>query len=187
MQETLSDARCFADPEPDTDLMPLRVSMQTGFDRETEALQSAQSRFRQRLERDPERADAWLSTHARRLELETASEITTHFEQITGHSFADLEGYPSADHLTSPSVSRSTPARLDKTSRGATDRYPIECARSGSLVLATVMAVFILTIGSYKSDPLRGLTGSAAISESILLGSLGERNRGYTDPALEKR
>ena len=162
LQETLSGARCFAAPESDTNMLPLRVCIQGELDREVEALQTAQSRFRQRLERDPERADKWVSAHARRLELEAASDITTHFEQVTGHSLADLDRDSSRHHTSSPSVRGVAPAGLDEASRRAADRYPIKRARSGSLVLATVMAVFVLTMGSYESDPLQGLTGSAA-------------------------
>ena len=55
------------------------------------------------------------------------------------------------------------------------------------MVLATVMAILVLTMGSYESDPLQGLTGSAATSESILFGSLGERTRGHMDLASEQR
>lgn len=186
MQRVLSDARCLANPESDMDLMPLRVSLQTESVGGSGPLETAQSRFRQRLERDPDLLDEWLSAHAQRFELEATSDITTHFEAVTGHRVTDLKMGQSMDRRALR-AEKSPSSHSGEVSRRSADRHPIERARSGSLVLATVMVLFVLTLGSYESDPLRGLTGSAATSESILFGSLGDRTRGQDDLALQQR
>lgn len=67
------------------------------------------------------------------------------------------------------------------------DRKPVHRLRSRPIALATVMTVCILVVGSYTQDSLKTVTGPAATSESILFGSLGERTRGHSHPALELR
>lgn len=181
LQAVLDDGRQYSEPTSDERLMPLRASQGTRPSDETDPLAMAQDRFRRRLERDPARLEQWLAVHARRHELESHIDVESHFEHITGHALADFEQAPVTNRIAE-SVSTRPPVRGKLI-----DRNPLMRARSGSLVLATVMAVCVLTIGSYERDPLRALTGSAASSESILFGSLGERTRGHTDPALEQR
>lgn len=172
MSETLAESRRYMDPESDLALMPLRASSRDEQALDKSVLRTAAVRFRQRLERDPIRLEAWLSSHAHRFELESKTDVVSHFEAVSGHAIEDYdtERFESVGALHNPIV-RST----------MHDRAPIRRSRQGSLVMATVMAACLLILGSYESDPLRELSGLTASSESILFGSLGERTRGHAD------
>lgn len=178
LSETLAQSRRYIDPDSDLALMPLRASIHDDQTRDKDVLKTAEDRFRQRLERDPVRLEAWFSAHAHRFKLESKTDVVAHFEVVTGHSIRDFDVGRFEDHPTH----RNHIGRTHSPDRG-----PLRRSRESSLVLATVMAACLLILGSYESDPLRELSGMAASSESILFGSLGERTRGHTDMDMAYR
>ena len=178
LARVLDAARDFPDPECDELLTPLRMTLRSGPAPLPSSLELEMDRFENRLERDAGRRDELLRAQERLLESLSNKEcVEDHFERVSGHALADFAADP-VDR-TAPGQERNRPSRVE--------RQPMARMRTRSAVLASVLAVCIVTLGSYGNDPLSAAIGEAVASESVLFGSLGETTRGHPDALLEQR
>jgi len=179
MDHLLRSARAFNDPDQDASLMPLRAIRRSTGTEATGNLSGAVERFENRLARDAARQAHLRACEERMLEVPTTN-VERHFEELTGHSLADMPMHQRGAGTGRRRAALHVPSRNNS-------RRPLARMRAGSAVLACIMLVFVGTLGSYDRDPLSDALGDALVSESVLFGNLGQTTRGGSDTNLEER